>query len=145
MELKMKITSSFLQSERPSTKQWNSHSFVVSSCFFRCSSVSSLFPFLRAKPEAVFFPYLLVGPAPKSQHGGERGGAGYSSEGVDQTAGSPTSQSSGAGSLLCAHPVCWWVFSLLATVQRHRGIQWCLKELKYGGETLQVSCKQDCS
>ncbi|KAE8284626.1 hypothetical protein D5F01_LYC17961 [Larimichthys crocea] len=75
----------------------------------RCSSVSSILD-------------LLV--APVSQHGGERGGAGYSSEGVDQTAGSPTSQPSGAGSLLCAHPVCCHVPFLDRALLRPLLLQW---------------------
>lgn len=54
--------------------------------------------------------HLPVGRPSDSQDGSARRDAGYSSEGVDQTAGSPTSYSSGAGSLLRAHPVCRHVY-----------------------------------
>ncbi|KAK2885078.1 hypothetical protein Q8A73_021552 [Channa argus] len=49
---------------------------------------------------------FLVRFASESQHVCKRRGDGYSSEGVDQIAKSPTSQSSGSWSLLHSHSVC---------------------------------------
>lgn len=69
--------------------------------FFRCSSVR----YTRVR----FVQYFIL-VATDSHHASERGAAEYCTEGVGQAAGSPSSQSSGGGSLLCAPSVCRWVF-----------------------------------
>lgn len=76
------------------------------------TSVSFIHQFCNASArssstEAFFFwkiiHIIFSTPAPRSQHG--PAAAGYFSQGVDQTTGSPRSNSSGGGSLCCPPPL----------------------------------------